>query len=543
MRCFILFLFLSNSIQAQITVASGVNFVINTPITVKDMDVTTFSNNISGTSKIILIGSSNSNINTNGSDLSISIEINKTANASVSLLSDIKTTANLILTSGNLKLNSYNLTLDSNVDIIGYSATSFIDAGGVGELKKNISGSFVNYIMPVGENLNYTPVVLNSNSGIGTVGVNVKNTVSTNKPSRSTDYINRNWNIDNTGISNLTATSFYINTDIVGSENYLYGFYFDAINNQWNIGNSYNVSQHSITANIPIGNGSIFGMNSFVYVSPKVFLQGCYNSTTGLMTDGLRSIGVIPINDPYRSSPYNNYFSHNVRNLPAEIVSPTVFTNQSNTNDNIVDWVFLELRDNQSPSTVLFTRSALLKRSGDIVELDGSDNKIYFKDILPGNYTLSVRHRNHLGISSNITIPTPLNEKISNIIDFRTSSNIYGNSYAVSSHPTLGAINLLWAGNTTGKDVDGTFKVRNTSLPSDVNAISSGVASFHSNITGSPNYNGYTNVYSILDVNMDGKIFNTAIPSDANKISSNVASYPVNTTGSPNFINFKQILP
>ncbi|MCB0811724.1 MAG: hypothetical protein KDB87_00895, partial [Flavobacteriales bacterium] len=41
-------------------------------------------------------------------------------------------------------------------------------------------------------------------------------------------------------------------------------------------------------------------------------------------------------------------------------------------NDAIVDWVVLELRDANDPTTVVNTRSALLQRDGDIVDTDGS---------------------------------------------------------------------------------------------------------------------------------------------------------------------------
>ena len=62
----------------------------------------------------------------------------------------------------------------------------------------------------------------------------------------------------------------------------------------------------------------------------------------------------------------------------------------------IVDWVFIELRSKTSPSTVLSTRSALLQRDGDIVDLDGL-SPLTFSDLIADDFYIAVRHRNHLG--------------------------------------------------------------------------------------------------------------------------------------------------
>ena len=44
-------------------------------------------------------------------------------------------------------------------------------------------------------------------------------------------------------------------------------------------------------------------------------------------------------------------------------------------------------------------RAALLKSDGSVVDLDGS-SQVKFKGIVPGNYYIVVRHRNHLPIMS-----------------------------------------------------------------------------------------------------------------------------------------------
>jgi hypothetical protein len=55
----------------------------------------------------------------------------------------------------------------------------------------------------------------------------------------------------------------------------------------------------------------------------------------------------------------------------------------------------LEIRDAQQPARVLATRSALLQRDGDIVDVDGS-SAVAFNSLAAGNYLVAVVHRNHL---------------------------------------------------------------------------------------------------------------------------------------------------
>lgn len=121
----------------------------------------------------------------------------------------------------------------------------------------------------------------------------------------------------------------------------------------------------------------------------KVYMQGPFNTSTGKMEDGLRSIGAIPVTEPFTGLG----FTHQ-GNGGGESVHSTVF---NTTGDNaIVDWIFIELRDKNAPSSVLYTASALLQRDGDVVAVDGV-SALSFPQVLPDNYYIAVRHRNHLG--------------------------------------------------------------------------------------------------------------------------------------------------
>src|SRR4030095_12809253 len=70
--------------------------------------------------------------------------------------------------------------------------------------------------------------------------------------------------------------------------------------------------------------------------------------------------------------------------------------------NSIVDWVFAQLH-RSSDNVVMSTRAVLLQRDGDVVDVDGTGavvNQINFAGELAGNYYVSIRHRNHLGVRS-----------------------------------------------------------------------------------------------------------------------------------------------
>jgi hypothetical protein len=115
--------------------------------------------------------------------------------------------------------------------------------------------------------------------------------------------------------------------------------------------------------------------------------------------DNILSPNLIPVSDPYRTAPYNIMFNH-VNNPITEVVNANLFADQASIENDVVDWVFLELRNTPLGNNIIGTRSALVQRDGDVVDLDGV-SPIYFKDVAPANnYTLVVKHRNHLGIST-----------------------------------------------------------------------------------------------------------------------------------------------
>ncbi len=120
-------------------------------------------------------------------------------------------------------------------------------------------------------------------------------------------------------------------------------------------------------------------------MKPKVSLSG--------MDNYLGSTPSFPLSDPYKTATYNSKFVHVNNNTTATTTSAIITANQ------IVDWVFLELRTGISGATnVVQTRAALLRLDGNIVDMDGV-SPVSFPGAA-GNYYITVRHRTHLGFRS-----------------------------------------------------------------------------------------------------------------------------------------------
>lgn len=140
----------------------------------------------------------------------------------------------------------------------------------------------------------------------------------------------------------------------------------------------------------------------------KVYLEGAYNNT--MMDNGLGTS--VPLSQPYTTT---IGFTHRGGTGGNEVIADANILTTTGQNA-IVDWVFVELRDKNQPSTVLYTRSALVQRDGDIVEPDGV-TALNFNDIPVQEYYVAVRHRNHLGFRTAQTIPavvTPISLNFTN---------------------------------------------------------------------------------------------------------------------------------
>ncbi|MBK6832595.1 MAG: hypothetical protein IPG92_18510 [Flavobacteriales bacterium] len=100
-------------------------------------------------------------------------------------------------------------------------------------------------------------------------------------------------------------------------------------------------------------------------ISVRMLLQGPYDTQTGLMKDDLRIAGLLPVAEPYSGLAYLHAGGGGGETAPASVFAIT-------GPDAIVDWVVMEFRSAGDPTVVLYTRSLLLQRDGDVVDTLGA---------------------------------------------------------------------------------------------------------------------------------------------------------------------------
>ncbi len=197
----------------------------------------------------------------------------------------------------------------------------------------------------------------------------------------------------------------------------------------------------TVTVNDP------FGACPGAVVSAKAFLAGPYDSSSGLMNDDLRNLDLIPSIEPYE--------------IDGATVNPAVLAVSGD--DAIVDWVLVELRSALDNTDIIYIRSALLQRDGDVVDTDGV-SPVTFAEAMVGDYYVAIRHRNHLGL---VTATTRSLSTTVTTIDFSTSAiNVYGTNSRVdlgSSVLGLHSADTDGSGSVNATDRSRTWNDRNIS--------------------------------------------------------------------------------
>jgi cysteine-rich repeat protein len=246
----------------------------------------------------------------------------------------------------------------------------------------------------------------------------------------------------------------------------------------------------------------------------RAFLQGAYSSADGMMHDKLGAAGLIPSSQPYNAAPWLY--------AGAETLSVTV---QAMTGkDAITDWVLVELRDATLPKTVVATQAAVLQRDGDIVDATTGASTLTFNAISAGNYYVSVRHRNHLGVMSKSALA--LASDTTRLVDFTLpATDVYG-SYARLDGATT---SLLWAG-----DANSSNAIIANGGGNDVNLILGTVLAQLPNTDANVNYR--LNGYYATDVNLDGVTLYAGPNNDINPLLGNVLLHPSNASFAANYI-------
>lgn len=165
------------------------------------------------------------------------------------------------------------------------------------------------------------------------------------------------------------------------------------------------------------------------------FLRGPWNGTS--MNTILNSGGVLPLTQPYNTTPFNYTGTESVASIP---------------NANIVDWVLVEHRfpasglpADATSATITGRQAGFLLSNGTVVNLDGV-TPISFNISKQGTGFIVVRHRNHLGVMSN-GIPSNAAGTFTN--DYSLLANSY-KATGASSDPVVllsGGVKYgLWSG-------------------------------------------------------------------------------------------------
>jgi len=155
-----------------------------------------------------------------------------------------------------------------------------------------------------------------------------------------------------------------------------------------------------------------------VQVSVRAMLQGAYDSASGLMRTDLAAGSLIPTTEPFTALGFVQ-----VDGGGGETSSQAVFTDE-----DIVDWVFVELRDANDFNVIIATRSALLKSNGLVVDMDGVSPLAFF-DKTAGNFHVAIRHRNHLGAVSASSLG--LSNNVVNFNLITTNANALGGNLSL----------------------------------------------------------------------------------------------------------------
>ena len=244
-------------------------------------------------------------------------------------------------------------------------------------------------------------------------------------------------------------------------------------------------------------------------------MQGAYNSTDKLMSDKLRLGKLIPVNQPYNVIPWAY--------KGGETLSSTVQAMAGQ--DAPVDWVLVELRDATTPKTIVTSQAAIVQRDGDIVDAASGSTDITLKGVNAGNYYVSVRHRNHLGVMSKTALALASTQPAT-MVDFtQPATAVYG----VNARLDNTTVSMLWAG-----DIDANNSIITSGSSNDINLILGAILAYNLNTDANINYS-FKGYYS-TDVNMDGQTLFAGPNNDVTYLIGNVLLHPGNTNFASNYI-------
>ncbi|MEL6193639.1 MAG: dockerin type I domain-containing protein [Bacteroidota bacterium] len=160
-------------------------------------------------------------------------------------------------------------------------------------------------------------------------------------------------------------------------------------------------------------------------LSIRLFLEGPYEETVGLMSDSLRQKNLFSMEDPYGLG---------------ETANPILLKVAGE--DAIVDWIKVEVRDKVDPSIIHASEAMLFQRDGALITSDG-DSLLTIGVSLDSAY-VTVSHTNHLAL----TTGTPVGLTDTLKLDFsRPETAVFGGD---QSGKIVGDKRLMIAGDANG---------------------------------------------------------------------------------------------
>jgi len=248
-----------------------------------------------------------------------------------------------------------------------------------------------------------------------------------------------------------------------------------------------------------------------VTVSVRAMLQGAYDSKTALMVDTLNTLGLLPNTQPYQADPFKYAGTETLSTVVQEMAG----------NDAVVDWILVELRTGLD--TVAASRALILQRDGDVVDSQTGSNLLHFAKVKAGNYYVSVRHRNHLGMVSASPISLSSTAKA---LNFASSAMVVNGD---ETRIVTGTLALMWAGDI---NVSNTLSANGPN--NDVTSLLGRVITAGDNTQSNTNHilTGYINT----DLNFDGKTLFTGPGNDTTLLVGNILLHPLNNGFAANYI-------
>ncbi len=136
-----------------------------------------------------------------------------------------------------------------------------------------------------------------------------------------------------------------------------------------------------------------------VYLNAKVCLEGAVNTSPTVpgsleMVSTLNSSGTLPYATPYTSAPWFHYSASDIA------LGPSIYEDGDLDLDPLtgwVDWVLVEVYSLNGG--FVDAQSALLYWDGRLFNTSGLQG-LFFSALLPGDYYINIKHRNHLAIAN-----------------------------------------------------------------------------------------------------------------------------------------------